>query len=87
MTKVYKNGDDTCNSKLEFMKKYYANAYSGSFASTNGVMVTCEQFADLIGYQGDPCYEMDINKIYKYTSKYDLYNPIKGQPSFTFWHN
>ena len=39
-----------------------------------------------IGYDGDDiCFDMDVNGIYRYTSKFDKQHPSTGAASF--WHS
>ncbi|MBT1607993.1 hypothetical protein [Curtobacterium flaccumfaciens] len=93
IVKVANGGDSTCQSKLQFMKKYYGNAWQGSTAVKFFSMDTCEHFAVATGMpqitsQLDPCPGMAVNKIYRYYSTLDLKHPsrkphVDAQP----WHN
>jgi hypothetical protein len=84
ITKVYKNGDETCARKVEYMENYYGEAYAGSSAKHFAYMITCEQFAERIGIDGDPCYGLVQNAIYKFTSSADQRYPADN-PSFSYW--
>ena len=77
--------NETCSKKQDFMRRYYADAYSGSSGDVSFAMITCETFADRIGYKdGDICFDMDVNGIYRYTSKFDKEHPSTAAVSF--WH-
>ena len=86
VTKVWMKGGETCASKVGFMKTFYDVAYTGSKAVYSFRMKTCEDFSTSIGGNGwDVCFNMDVNKIYKYSSVADLWHPVK-HPSLSFWH-
>ncbi|KQM60434.1 hypothetical protein ASE64_01720 [Agreia sp. Leaf210] len=87
VVKVANGGKGTCESKLGFMKTFYGQAYDGTLARRSFSMVTCENFGNAIGGQGwDPCSNLEVNKIYKYTSRFDEIHPVK-YPGFQFWNN
>ncbi|MBT1631579.1 hypothetical protein [Curtobacterium flaccumfaciens] len=86
VVKVYKNGDATCGSKIDYMDQNYAAAYRGSSAQQKFIMLSCEEFASRTGTSGDPCDTMDVNSIYRFTSAADLLHP-SSHPSHSFWHH
>ncbi|MBT1636333.1 hypothetical protein FGG90_07650 [Clavibacter tessellarius] len=88
VAKIYKDDEnnETCSQKLDFMRAYYDQAYPTSSGRLSFVMVTCELFDTRVGAEGgsDLCRDMDVNLIYKYTSKYDAKYP--GDAGISFWH-
>jgi hypothetical protein len=84
VVKVYKGGADTCRQKLGFMIKYYGNAWQGSSAQYEFEMLSCEEFGSRTFTGADPCYALDVNAIYKYTSPNDAIHP--NPASFSWWH-
>jgi hypothetical protein len=79
------NGD-TCSKKADYMRAHYGSAYPGSSAVRSFSMVTCETFAARIGYRGgDICFDMEVNRIYTYTSQFDRLHP--SQAGVRFWHD
>ncbi|WP_317230425.1 hypothetical protein [Clavibacter sp. MX14-G9D] len=86
VTKVWVKGGQTCASKVGFMTTFYDVAYPSSLALNSFRMSRCEDFSTAIGGHGwDVCFNMDVNKIYKYSSVADLWHPVK-HPSLSFWH-
>ncbi|MBF4625426.1 hypothetical protein [Clavibacter sp. VKM Ac-2872] len=89
VVKIYKDdkNNETCSQKMDYMRRYYAQAYPGSSAQLSFVMVTCELFTSRIGADsiGDECLGTTVNKIYKYTSRYDALHP--SSPGLTFWRD
>ncbi|MFT7712283.1 hypothetical protein ACMT9Y_15085 [Clavibacter tessellarius] len=85
---IYKDdhNNETCSKKIDFMRDHYGEAYAGSDARKTFIMVDCETFGARIGEdpQVDICRDMDVNLIYKYTSKYDAKYP--GDAGISFWH-
>ncbi|MFT2691005.1 hypothetical protein [Clavibacter zhangzhiyongii] len=87
VAKVWIKGGETCESKVGFMQTYYGLAYPTSSADFSFHMVTCEAFgAGISGTSWDPCGGLQTNKIYRYTSKYDLRHPVR-YPTFRWWHD
>jgi hypothetical protein len=87
VVKIANGGGRTCDDKLGFMKTYYGQAYNGSKANNSFWMVRCEDFGSAItGNQWDPCRNLAVNKIYKYSSKFDKKSPDQ-YPRFEFWNN
>jgi hypothetical protein len=85
VTKVWMKGGETCDSKLGYMKVFYGDAYWKSTAEHSFRMSRCEDFSSAVGGQGwDMCYSMTVNKIYKYTSRWDKWHPTYN-PTLTFW--
>jgi len=86
IVKVYKGGGETCAKKLGFMLSNYGSAWQGSQAKHSFVMMTCEEFGDRsgTGRDPDPCYGLDVNAIYKFTSPNDRIHP--NPASFSWWH-
>jgi len=84
VVKVYKRGDYTCAQKLEYMADNYDQAYSGSSVAHVARMITCEEFAERIGIDDDPCDRLTQNAIYKFTSSVDERYP-QDNPSFSYW--
>lgn len=87
ITKVSKdNGGDACGRKIDFMTKYYSNAYPGQNASGSIIkMVTCEDFSGTIGLKVDMCKSMQVNQIYRYHTSTNESNTSNG--NLSFWHN
>ncbi|MBT1608614.1 hypothetical protein [Curtobacterium flaccumfaciens] len=93
VTKIYKDGDDTCSKKVVFIHDNYGRAYPTSVGSFEFLSIPCEEFAQRTGMArnsgiSDPCPSMIINKIYRFTSAVDLLHPVShphvaAQP----WHN
>lgn len=75
------NGGNTCQKKIDFMTKYFSNAYPGEQGKGNLKMITCEDFSQHMGKPNDMCYSMEVNKIYKYQAKFN------NQSTLNFWHN
>jgi hypothetical protein len=87
VTKVWIKGGETCESKVGFMQTYYGVAYPTSSADFTFHMATCEAFgAGISGTSWDPCGNLETNKIYRYTSKFDLVHPVR-YPTISWWHN
>ncbi|AJW80696.1 hypothetical protein [Clavibacter michiganensis] len=90
---VRKDGGSTCDAKLDYMRKYYGSAFSGSTAVHSYRMITCEDFARLTNYETDPkkqvspCDEMmsSVNGIYRIFSFWDAVHP-QARTSVQFWH-
>lgn len=85
IVKVYKNGSFTCDQKLEYMYDHYGEAYRGSSVQHVERLIPCEEFAERIGIDYDPCYGLTQNAIYKFTSSADERYPADN-PSFSYWH-
>ncbi|MFT2691117.1 hypothetical protein [Clavibacter zhangzhiyongii] len=89
VAKIYKDdaNNETCSQKIDFMRNYYDQAYPTSSGRVSFVMVTCETFSTRVGAEkgSDLCRDMDVNLIYKYTSKYDAKYP-GGAAGVSFWH-
>jgi hypothetical protein len=89
MVEIYKDDEnnETCTQKMEFMRRYYAQAYPGSSAQLSFAMVTCEVFSSRIGADrgSDECLGPQVNRISEYTSGYDRLHP--SPPVLTFWHD
>ncbi|MBF4461147.1 MULTISPECIES: hypothetical protein [unclassified Rathayibacter] len=86
VTKVWKNDNsDTCGEKVAWMAAYYGYAWTGSSAENDYRMVTCEEFAARTGTVGDPCTDMEVNKIYRNYSAYDLRHP-QAHGRVQYWH-
>lgn len=79
VTKIWKDDNsDTCGHKVAWMATYFGNAWKGASSPDNDYrMMTCEEFADRTGIQGDPCPSMAVNKIYRNYSAFDLVHPQK----------
>ncbi|MDA3803838.1 MULTISPECIES: hypothetical protein [unclassified Clavibacter] len=87
VAKIWIRGGETCESKVGFMQTYYGLAYPGSSAEFTFHMVTCEAFGTgITGTSWDPCNGLETNKIYKYTSKFDFWHPVR-YPTINWWHN
>ncbi|MFT2713105.1 hypothetical protein [Clavibacter sp. Sh2126] len=84
ITKVYKYGSSTCDSKMNFMAQRYGQVYGGSYPYENFHMINCEDFGSRSGTGADPCYQLDQNIIYTYTSPNDRVHP--NPPSFRFYN-
>ncbi|QIS39728.1 hypothetical protein [Clavibacter capsici] len=86
---IYKDdhNNETCSKKIDFMRDHYGSAYAGSSARRTFIMVDCETFGARIGEDDevDICRDMDVNLIYRYTSKYDARYP-GGAAGISFWH-
>lgn len=80
------NKDDTCGKKINFMRTYYGNAYSGKQSTDSFRMITCEDLSQHMGVDADICKSMQANKIYKYDTVWDNY-PKVTSPKVVFWHN
>jgi hypothetical protein len=83
VAKIYKYGSETCDSKMEYMVQHYGSVFHGSYADLNFHMITCENFGERSGTGADPCYGLQVNYIYTYTSPNDRIHP--NPPSFRFW--
>ncbi|MCL1561795.1 hypothetical protein [Xanthomonas nasturtii] len=77
------NGGNTCQKKIAFMNRYYRNAYNET-ANDYLSMWQCESFSGSVGTNVDLCKLMEVNKIYKYTSRYGRYT---DEPRVDFWTN
>jgi hypothetical protein len=85
---IYKDdhNNETCSKKIDYMRQYYGDAYSGSDARRTFIMVDCETFGARIGEdpQVDICRDMDVNQIYKYASRFDARYPARDA-GVSFW--
>jgi len=84
VVKVYKKGGQTCDQKLQYMRAHYGEAYRGSSAQRTESLIPCEELAERIGIDGDPCYQLQQNAIYKFSSSGDAKHPDPN-PSFHYW--
>lgn len=81
------NKDNTCGKKIAFMQQNYGLAYTGYKSKYKFVMQQCEAFSEVIGLdKADICKSMEVNKIYKYSSKYGYPYGVSN-PGLVFWHN
>lgn len=86
VVKVAKNnGGDTCAKKINFMYNNYTSAYPGAKAEFNTKMWACESFNAAMGAPSDVCSRMEVNKIYKFSSRYG--QSAVSNPDISFWHN
>ena len=83
VVKIYKNGPDTCDSKIGYMQSHYAGVYRGSYPQEVFHMITCEDFGARSATGSDPCYGLQVNYIYTFTSPNDRIHP--NPAGFRFW--